>query len=155
MDSVRWSGQSPVTFARAVRAELKRSGAIIDREDGSLQAVKRYYVPGNVDEKAITVMSVWSSDDSRSCPQFRSGARIRRIHSEICFLGQSRSIRCAPVSHWSRAQATKFIEAMDDWLAEHESEVSLGGGEAQLQPVLVSFYYEGPKAEAIIREDSE
>lgn len=140
----------------AVRAELKRSGAIIDREDGSLQAVKRYYVPGNVDEKAITVMSGMVFPMTAGVAHNSDPARASEGFIQRFAFSDSLDPSVVPqFRHWSRAQATKFIEAMDDWLAEHESEVSLGGGEAPTTAGIGVFYYEGPKAEAIIREDSE
>jgi predicted lipoprotein with Yx(FWY)xxD motif len=140
----------------AVRAELKRSGAIIDREDGSLQAVKRYYVPGNVDEKAITVMSGMVFPMTAGVAHNSDPARASEGFIQRFAFSDSLDPSVVPqFRHWSRAQATRFIEVMDDWLAEHESQVSLGGGEAPTTAGIGVFYYEGPKAEAIIREDSE
>lgn len=139
----------------AVRAELKRAGAIVDREDGTLQALKRYYVPGNVDEKAITVMSAMvfplaSGVAHNSDPLRESEGFIQRF----AFSDSLDASMVPKFRHWSRDQATKFIEAMDDWLAEHEDETT-DAGEAQTTAGIGVFYYEGPKAEAIIREDSE
>jgi hypothetical protein len=56
---------------------------------------------------------------------------------------------------WSRIEATKFIEAMDDWLAQHESEAPADGGEARTTAGIGVFYYEGPKAETVIQEHSK
>jgi hypothetical protein len=139
----------------AVRAELKRAGAIIDREDGALQAIKRYYVPGNVDEKAITVMSgmlfpMAAGVAHNSDPLRESEGFIQRF----AFSDSLNASMVPKFRHWSRSQATQFIEAMDDWLAEHESE-GADGGEARTTAGIGVFYYEGPKAETIIQEDSK
>jgi len=43
---------------------------------------------------------------------------------------------------------------MDDWLAKHESKAPADGSEAQTTAGIGVFYYEGPKAEAVIQESS-
>jgi len=140
----------------AVRAELKRAGAIIDQEDGSLQAIKRYYVPGNVDEKAITVMSAMvfpmaAGVAPNSDPLRESEGFIQRFA-----FSDSLDASMVPMfRQWSRLEATKFIEAMDDWLAQHESEAPADGGEARTTAGIGVFYYEGPKAETVIQEHSK
>jgi hypothetical protein len=35
----------------AMRAELKRVGAVVERENGELEAVKRHFIPSDIDEK--------------------------------------------------------------------------------------------------------
>jgi hypothetical protein len=141
----------------AVRAELKRAGAVIDAEDGKLRAVKRFFVPGNVDEKAITVMSamvypltsgiVHNADPSRTSDGF-----IQRIA-----FSESIDPDAIPVFRkWSRDQAIKFIEAMDDWLAQHEvQDVGELSRPSHGKTVGVGvFYYEGPSAEQATSEES-
>lgn len=142
----------------AVRTELKRAGAVLDLEDGRLRAVKRYYVPGNVDEKAITVMSgmvfpLASGIAHNADPGRKVGGFIQRY-------AFSQTLRPEVVDKfrtWSREQATSFIEQMDDWLAEHEEE---GGRSSVGEQVdfrnagIGVFYYEGPSAEDAISETS-
>jgi hypothetical protein len=139
----------------AVRAELKKAGAVVDLDDGKLRAVKRYYVPGNVDEKAITVMSgmvfpltagiVHNADPSRTADGF-----IQRFA-----FSQGLDPDAVPeFRRWSRSQATKFVEAMDDWLAENETKEIRGSSDsASARTVGIGvFYYEGPSAEQAIGE---
>jgi len=138
----------------AVRAELKRSGAVIDLDDGRLRAVKRFYVPGNVDEKAITVLSgmvfplsagiVHNTDPSRMTDGF-----IQRFaFSDHLSAGAVPAFRV-----WSRERATKFVESMDDWLAQHETQEPVEAqGSSQSSNVGIGvFYYEGPSAEEALR----
>jgi hypothetical protein len=140
----------------AVRTELKRAGAVLDLEDGKLRAVKRYYVPGNVDEKAITVMSgmvfpLASGIAHNADPGRKVGGFIQRY-------AFSQTLRPEVVDQfrtWSREQATRFIEQMDDWLAEHEEEgesSSVGEQVDYCNAGIGVFYYEGPSAEAAISE---
>jgi hypothetical protein len=44
---------------------------------------------------------------------------------------------------------------MDDWLAQHESDAPTDGREAQTTAGIGVFYYEGPKAETVIQENSK
>lgn len=138
----------------AVRAELKRAGAVIDVDDGSLQAIKRYYVPGDVDEKAITVMSGMLFPMAAGIAHNTNPARtadgfIQRFAFSDNLDPQSR----VAFRHWSRMQATRFIESMDDWLAAHEG--TAGADQPTLHGETTGigvFYYEGPAAEETIRE---
>lgn len=140
----------------AVRTELKRAGAIIDLEDGRLRAVKRYYVPGTVDEKAITVVSgmifpLASGLAHNTDPSRTAGGFIQRY-------AFSQTLPPDAVDRfrvWSREQATRFIEQMDDWLADNEQDAanssSLDSADYRNAGVGV-FYYEGRSAEDAIAE---
>jgi hypothetical protein len=137
----------------AVRAELKRAGAIEDLADGKLRVLKRHYVPGHVDEKAITVMSsmvfpltagiVHNTDPNRT-----AGGFIQRI----AFSNNLQTSALPEFRQWSREKAASFIEMMDDWIAAHEdleqSNLSETPG-ARTVGVGV-FYYEGPSAESVV-----
>jgi hypothetical protein len=138
----------------AVRTELKRAGAVTELDDGRLRAIKRYYVPGNVDDKAVTVMSgmlfplasgiVHNADPHRTSEGF-----IQRFA-----YSQSLEPDAVPeFRRWSRAQAASLIEAMDDWLAKHESSDRLPSAKSE-GPIagIGVFYYEGPTAQDAVDE---
>lgn len=137
----------------AVRAELRRAGAVVDLDDGSLQAVKRYYVPGDVDEKAITVISgllfpMAAGIAHNADPARTAGGFIQRFAFSDSLDAQSKF----EFRQWSRIQATHFIESMDDWLAEHETEDGLAQNVAHRTTSGIGvFYYEGPVAEQAIK----
>lgn len=141
----------------AVRTELKRAGAVVELDDGKLRALKRYYVPGNVDEKAIITVSgmvfpLTAGLAHNTDPNRTSDGFIQRF-------AFSRNLNPSAVQvfrKWSRSQAIKFIENMDDWLAENESAVSeLAGEGEQDQTVGVGvFYYEGPSADEAANQSS-
>ena len=141
----------------AVRAELKRSGAIVDLDNGKLRPVKRYYVPGNVGEKAITVMSgmvfpLASGVAHNADPDRKSDGFFQRF----AFSENLSPPVAAAFRRWSREEATKFIEAMDDWLADHESSAPESDELVESASTRTSgvgvFYYEGPSAEQAISE---
>jgi hypothetical protein len=141
----------------AVRAELKRAGAVEEMPDGSLKAIKRYYVPGNVDEKAITVISgmlfpLAAGIDHNSSPDRRSDGFIQRF----AFSERLNADLVPAFRLWSRKEATRFIESIDDWLAENEAGPEEPPqfdkqGRRLLSGVGV-FYYEGPVAEDAIQK---
>lgn len=135
----------------AVRTELKRAGAVLELEDGKLRAIKRYYVPGSVDEKAITVMSgmvfpLTSGIAHNADPSRTAGGFIQRY-------AFSQTLPPEAVDRfrvWSREQATHFIEQMDDWLAQNEEQEVLSSAEAKSgyrNAGIGVFYYEGQSAE--------
>jgi len=138
----------------AVRAELKRAGAIEDLSDGCIRAVKRYFVPGDFDEKAITVISgilypLTAGIDHNANPARKTEGFIQRF---------AYSDRMGPVDmqlfrKWARSESTKFIESMDDWLATNEKGVQDGGvrGGGAIAGVGV-FYFEGPSADRVSDE---
>lgn len=137
----------------AVRAELRRCGAISEHPDGSLEPIKRYYVPGNVDEKAITVISgmlfpMTSGLAHNTNPDRTSEGYIQRFaFSESVPQPQIPEFR-----RWSRQEATAFIERIDDWLALHESNRAGHSDDADGVTVGVGvFYYEGPDAELAVK----
>jgi hypothetical protein len=128
----------------AVRAELLRAAAMIELENGMLRPTKRYFVPGDFDEKAITVMSgmlfpFMSGLDHNSNPMRSSGGFIQRIAYARLSAEDQESFR-----RWSREHATKFIESIDDWLTARQSLAEADSGE----PIsgMGVFYYEGPEA---------
>jgi hypothetical protein len=136
----------------AVRAELRKAGAILDTEAGSLVAKKRFFAPGNADEKAITALSgilfpLMSGIDHNSEPGRSNDGYIQRFA-----FSDGLSPNLIPVFRdWSRSEATKFIESIDDWLAEHESK-SVDDGQTDGRNIvgIGVYYYEGPTAEDLI-----
>jgi hypothetical protein len=138
----------------AVRAELKRAAAIAETSDGRVIPTKRYYVPGNVDEKAVTVMSgmlfpLAAGIDHNSKPGRTADGFIQRFaYSDSLSPELVHAFRA-----WSRKEAITFIEAIDDWLADNESSTKTPprnvGGLPEIAGIGV-FYYEGPVAEDVI-----
>jgi len=137
----------------AVRAELFRATAVKELENGLLRPTKRYFVPGDFDEKAITVMSsmlfpLISGVDHNSNPTRKSAGFIQRIAYARLSPEDREAFRV-----WSRAEATRFIESIDDWLIAREVMVN-ETVDAPISGVGV-FYYEGPEAADLPRPEPE
>ena len=137
----------------AVRAELLRAAAVQELENGLLRPTKRYFVPGDFDEKAITVLSSMlfpfiSGVDHNSNPARKSAGFIQRIAYAKLSPDNREAFRV-----WSRAEATRFIESIDDWLTTREVMVN----ESANDPIsgVGVFYYEGPEAADLPRPEPE
>lgn len=140
--------------AGAVRTELKRAGAIDENDDGSIKACKRFYVPGDVDEKAITVVSgmlfpMAACVEHNSNPFRRTDGFIQRFA-----FSESLSVEAAArFKKWARAESTTFIESIDNWLAANGgAEATAPSQEQKVRAGVGVFYYEGPSAEEVSRD---
>jgi len=133
----------------AIRAELKQAGAIDEGHDGTVRAVKRFYVPRDFDDKAVTIISgmlfpmaaglAHNADPNRGSDGF-----IQRI----AFSRALDAVERVSFRRWARLQSTDFIESMDRWLGDHERRVPKDDGNEQGPLVGIGvFYYEGPSAD--------
>jgi len=137
----------------AVRAELLRAAAMQELENGLFRPTKRYFVPGDFDEKAITVLSSMlfpfiSGVDHNSNPARRSAGFIQRIAYAQLSPDNREAFRV-----WSRAEATRFIESIDDWLTSREIRID-ENADAPISGVGV-FFYEGPEAADLPKPEPE
>ena len=138
----------------AVRAELRKAAAILETDAGQIVAAKRYYIPVNVDEKVITVLSsmmfpLAAGLDHNTDPERKAGGFIQRV----AFSERLDSQLVPDFRTWSRAEAIRFIESVDDWIAKHESakEIEVRDDSRSGTVSVGVFYYEGPTAEDVIR----
>lgn len=137
----------------AIRAELKKCGALSEHPDGSVQALKRYYVPGDVGEKAVAVVSrimfpVVAGIAHNANPTRTAGGFIQRFaYSDRLPMEAADDFR-----RWAREQGSAFIESVDDWLAQKEREPREEDASSEVKTFGVGvFYYEGPPAEEAIK----
>lgn len=133
----------------AVRAELLRATAVAELENGSLRAVKRYFVPGDFDEKAITILSgilypMIGGVEHNSNPNRRTPGFIQR------FAFGKLSVEHRPeFREWSRSEATNFVESVDDWLVSHGADSTTQGTADDTISGVGVFFFEGPPADKL------
>lgn len=139
----------------AVKAELQRASALLEMENGLLRPTKRYFVPGDFDEKAITVLSgmffpMISGMDHNTNPSRKSAGFFQRIAYARLGVVDRESFRT-----WSRAEATQFVESIDDWLMARA--VSTPELEVCDEPIsgIGVFFYEGPEADRVPKPVAE
>jgi Family of unknown function (DUF6502) len=136
----------------AVRAELLRASAVLELENGLLRATKRYFVPGDFDEKTITTLSGMLFPFLSGIENNSNPARQKGFIQRIAYARLSDSSR-EEFRLWSRAEGTRFIESIDDWLMSHEDPAA----EQEGGPIsgMGLFYYEGPEAEFLPKPKNE
>jgi hypothetical protein len=137
----------------AIRAELLEVGAIEIGDNGTLRALKNYYVPRDIDDKIVSALSwvlfpVAEGIVHNSEPTATGHTFIQRFaFSEALSPDGLKEFR-----GWTREAAGSFMLTVDRWLAENES--TLGPSVADPLPGHAGvgvFYYEGPTAADRIR----
>jgi hypothetical protein len=131
----------------AVRAELIRASAVMELDNGQLRPMKRYFVPGDFDEKAITILSgilfpMIAGVDHNANPGRTAPGFIQRF----AFMNLPERSR-SEFRTWSRQEATSFIEAMNQKLTSFARVDGNGGPADEIISGIGVFYYEGVQAE--------
>jgi len=126
----------------AVRAELLVSGSVVETATGGLKAVRRYFVPGNIDEDLVIGLSQivhpLIEGLARNTGADRSAPFLQRI---------SYSDRLYPAAvplfrQIARERSANFVQSIDDWLSSNETKSE----DATSPPLRVGvgvFYFEG------------
>ena len=127
----------------AVRAELLAAGCIVETAAGNFKAIKRYFVPGNVDEDLVIGLTQFVH------PVIEGLARNTAAEKPDPFLQRlSYSDRLFPAAaplfrHIARERSQDFIQSIDDWLSSNETS-SDGSASPSLRVGVGVFYFEGP-----------
>jgi hypothetical protein len=129
--------------AGAVRAELLAAGSIVESDSGTLTAVKRYFVPGNINEDVVIgltqiVHPVIEGLVRNTGPE-KSDPFVQRF---------SYSDRLVPAAvplfrQVARGRCSDFVQSIDDWLSSNE----IGNDDELDHSMRVGvgvFYFEGP-----------
>jgi hypothetical protein len=138
----------------AVRAELIRAAAVLELENGYLRPTKRYFVPGDFDEKAITILSgilfpMIAGVDHNANPNRTSDGFIQRF--AFAPLPEDRR---AKFREWSREEATQFIEMINDRLNRDKIPPE-DAAERDLISGVGVFFYEGLSADSLPKPEQE
>ena len=105
----------------AVAKELKAAGAVVELDDGALRAVKREYIPQQLDEAKIRLFGSIVHDLGTTlehnltqvpgaAPRFERRAVSVRVDPQV--LPEFRSLL--------ERSGQEFLERIDDWLTSHE-----------------------------------
>ncbi len=115
----RYAGDIPVT---ALVKELVRSGSIERLEDGSYRTLRRYYMPRQMDGRAVERAGSVLADLAATVEHNLS----RDAGEPSRFEGRAQSRRVDPRSlpafrAFVEREAQGLLERVDDWLNAHES----------------------------------
>lgn len=134
----------------AIRAELLRSGAVEVTQKGTIKPLKRFYVPADVDERALTVISqmlfpLASGLAHNSNPNRKADGFIQRVVVASDLVDEEVPI----FRRMTRRRAAEFIESVDDWLKQGRTRPKKSGKKAGTVGLGV-FYYEGPSVDEML-----
>jgi hypothetical protein len=140
----RYAGDVP---AGAIRAELKRSGAVEELTDGSLKAVHRHFVPHEALDRLtnsveIILHGLASTIAHNSNPTRTEAGRIERV----VFTDTLRLKDVPEFRSEARKKAQDLLVELDDWLAARDDRA--GRAEEKVADFRVGlgvFYFEGTK----------
>jgi hypothetical protein len=131
----------------AIRAELKRSGAIEERTDGGLRALHRHFVPHEALDRLsssveIILHALASTIAHNSNPTRTEAGRIERfVFSDSLKLKDVPEFRSE-----ARRRAQDLLVDLDDWLADRDDRAGPNEEKrADFRVGLGIFYYEGTK----------
>jgi hypothetical protein len=128
--------------AGAVRAELMAARAVVELSSGHLRPVKRYFVPGDVDEELVVglthIVHPVMEGLARNTGPLKNDPFVQRL---------AYSDRLIPAAvplfrQIARVQCADFVQSIDDWLSSNE----IGSDVQTKNPTRVGvgvFYFEG------------
>jgi hypothetical protein len=128
--------------AGAVRAELLAAGAVVELAAGSLKLVKRYFVPGNVDEDLVIGLTQIVHPVLEGLARNTGREKLEPFIQRLAYSDRLVPSAVPLFRQIARERATDFVDSVDDWLISNE--VKPGTLAAQSLRVGVGvFYYEG------------
>jgi hypothetical protein len=134
----------------SIRTVLQRSGAVEVTHRDTIKPLKRFYVPADVDERALTVISqmlfpLASGLAHNSNPDRKSDGFIQRVVVASDLVEEE-----VPVfRRMTRRRAAEFIESVDDWLKQGRTRPK-GPDKKSGTVGLGVFYYEGPSVDEML-----
>jgi hypothetical protein len=143
----------------AIRAELLQAGAIEEGREGRIKALKKFYVPGTLDEKTVSTLSVILFPVASGIAHNLRSDRPRQGYIQRFAYSDSLSDESrAEFRVWARERAGAFVEGVDQWLSANErSERADLAGASTKRPGLHAgmgvFYYEGPSIAEVLRSE--
>jgi hypothetical protein len=134
--------------AGAVRAELLAAGAVVESAAGSLKAVKRYFVPGNVDEDLVIGLTQIVHPVLEGLARNTGRERVEPFIQRLAYSDRLIPSAVPLFRQIARDRATDFVQSVDDWLISNEVKSDTLAGQSLRVGVGV-FYFEGiPPCEA-------
>jgi hypothetical protein len=128
--------------AGAVRAELLAAGAVVESAAGSLKAVKRYFVPGNVDEDLVIGLTQIVHPVLEGLARNTGRDRVEPFIQRLAYSDRIIPSAVPLFRQIARDRATDFVQSVDDWLISNEVKPDALVGQSLRVGVGV-FYFEG------------
>ncbi|MDH5221716.1 MAG: DUF6502 family protein [Betaproteobacteria bacterium] len=144
----RHSGDVP---SRAVLDELLRVGAVQRQEDGRIRLRERAYVPSGSELDKLDILGADAADLIATIDHnLRAGASDPRFQRKVMYDNVPRQ-SAAAFRALSAERAQQLIEAMDQWLSQHDRDRNPAVHGAGRVRVGLGIYY----FEETLQQDSE
>jgi hypothetical protein len=136
----RYSGDMP---ARAVLDELLRVGAVTREDDGRIRLLARAYVPSTSEIDKLDILGTDVADLIATIDHNLGGAPAGpRFQRKVMYDNVPRE-SAAAFRTLSAERAQQLIEAMDQWLAQHDRDINPDvKGSARVRVGLGIYYFE-------------
>ena len=127
--------------AGAVRAELIAAGAVEEADDGSLRALSRHFIPGDLGEDMVVgfahIVTPLLAALAHNCESSKKDAYLQRVsYSDSLPTGELPAFR-----EFATTEAASFVQSVDDWLGTREVSQSANSGSSESPRVGVGVFY--------------
>ena len=140
----------------AVKAELIAAGAIIELRSGALKAMKRHFVPGDLDEKLLFGLTHILFPVVEGLARNTAGTTKEPWVQRLAYSQRLLPSAMPLFRHIARERCGAFVQSVDDWLLAHESD-SADCSAARRRVGLGVFFYEEnlPTGRGLLEEHSQ
>jgi hypothetical protein len=128
--------------AGAVRTELLAAGSVIEMPSGSLKAVKRYFIPGDVDEDLVIGLSQIVHPVLEGLVRNTCGDKADRFLQRFTYSDRLIPAAVPLFRQIARGRCSNFVQSIDDWLSSNEVEID-GTEHFSTRVGVGVFYFEG------------
>jgi len=128
--------------AGAVRAELVAAGSVEETAAGGLRAVKRYFVPGNVNEDLVIGLTQIVQPVIEGLVRNTGDENVEPFVQRLAYSDRLLPAAVPLFRHIARSRCSDFVQSIDDWLSSNEIAAGAHADESLRVGVGV-FYFEG------------
>ncbi|HQR47997.1 MAG TPA: DUF6502 family protein [Burkholderiaceae bacterium] len=128
--------------AGAVRAELVAAGSVEETAGGGLRAVKRYFVPGNVNEDLVIGLTQIVQPVIEGLVRNTGDENVEPFVQRLAYSDRLLPAAVPLFRHIARSRCSDFVQSIDDWLSSNEIAAGAHADESLRVGVGV-FYFEG------------
>jgi Family of unknown function (DUF6502) len=132
----------------AVKAELIAAGAIIELRSGALKAMKRHFVPGDLDEKLLFGLTHILFPVVEGLARNTAGTTKEPWVQRLAYSRRLLPSAMPLFRHIARERCGAFVQSVDDWLVSHESDREAEQGPVMSVGVGVFYFEETELAQA-------
>jgi len=148
----RYTGDVP---APEMLDELKRIGSVLDLGNGFYRVLARWYMPSAADPAKFHAMSVAFTDLAKTLDQnLRPDEDHKLFERRVWAPNGITSADALEFDTFVKDRGQQFLEALDDWLTNHEAEAIKNKAEPKVKLGVAMYMFVRP-ADAVADETTE